>query len=293
MTPETKATQQAFQTKKFYQVNKTIKKYGGDPRLILTAPCALLLQVAHPTVSAGVKEHSDYLNNPWLRLLRTLDFVFIMTFGKPKDMIDMGEVIKQIHTEIRGTKSNGQKYSALEPEAYAWVHATLAYLFVKGNEYFGEQMSKQEIEELWNEWKEIGYLIHVQKKALPETWNDFLIYFDKMIDERLEKTPEVCDLIQVLNNPPAPIKLLQGKLWNATMIPVSNLSMLLTGGLLPPKARKLLGITWSPFHQFAFDSYTKISKKTTPYIPNFILNSGPLYIQLRKFGINGYYKINI
>ncbi len=290
MNKETSDTISSFKSKTFKNVNPTIHKFGGDPRLMLTAPTALLLQVAHPTVSAGVKEHSDYLNHPWLRLLRTLDFVFVMTYGEPKDMILMGQAIKDIHKEIRGVKSDGQKYSALEPEAYAWVHATLAYLFIRGNELFGDPMTEEQKELLWQEWREIGYLIHVQKKALPEHWSGFQEYFDNMIDERLEKTPEVDDLIKVLGKPPAPHDLLSGRIWNTAMIPVTNLAMLVTGGMLPSRARTLLGIDWSFKHQFAFDAYVKATKSMTPIIPKAILNSGPLYIKMRHAAIKDYYK---
>lgn len=290
MNQETFDTINSFKTKSFKMVNPTIHKFGGDPRLMITAPCALLLQVAHPTVSAGVKEHSDYLNHPWIRLLRTMDFVFVMTYGEPKDMVSMGQAIKEIHTQIKGTKPNGQKYSALEPEAYAWVHATLAYLFIRGNELFGNPMSEQEKEELWQEWKEIGYLIHVQKKALPDKWVDFQSYFDKMIDERLERTPEIDELIEVFGSPPPPSDILKGKIWNASMIPVSNFALFITTGMLPPNARKLLGLKWSRAHQFAFDNFAKATRKTTPIIPKFLLNSGPLYIKLRRAAIKDYYK---
>lgn len=290
MNQETLETINSFKSKSFKMVNPTIHKFGGDPRLMFTAPCALLLQVAHPTVSAGVKEHSDYLNHPWLRLLRTLDFVFVMTYGDPKDMVAMGEAIKNIHTEIRGIKSDGKKYSALEPEAYAWVHATLAYLFVRGNELFGDKMTEEQKELLWQEWKEIGYLIHVQKKALPEHWSDFQEYFDNMIDNRLERTPEVDDLIKVLGSPPPPFDILKGKTWDLAMIPVTNLAMLVTAGMLPPSARTLLGLDWSLKHQLAFNAYVKATRALTPIMPSFLLNSGPLYIKMRRASIRDYYK---
>jgi uncharacterized protein (DUF2236 family) len=38
--------------------------YGADARLLATASYALMLQVAHPTVAAGVREHSDYARDP-------------------------------------------------------------------------------------------------------------------------------------------------------------------------------------------------------------------------------------
>src|SRR5204863_10112433 len=45
---------------------------AGDARAMFGAGAALLLQVAHPTVAAGVREHSDFKADPWGRLWRTL-----------------------------------------------------------------------------------------------------------------------------------------------------------------------------------------------------------------------------
>lgn len=282
-----------FKSKPFNKVNSMIHKFGGDPRLIVAAPCALLLQVAHPTVSAGVKEHSDYLQDPWGRLLRTLDFVYVMTYGEKEDMITMGETIKEIHKSIRGTKSNGQKYSALEPEAYAWVHNTLAYFFIKGNEVFGTPMSKKEKEEFWQEWKEIGYLIHVQKSSLPETWADFEDYFNLMIETKLYKTPEVCDLLEVLKSPPPPHKILKSKLWDKTIEPVSDFALFTTIGMLPTNARKLFGFEWTLKDRIIFTAYVKLTRLGTPLVKRISNYSGKLYLKIRRSPINSYYKIGM
>ena len=51
-------------------------RHAGDARLLATAGYALLLQVSHPTVGAGVSEHSDFKADPWGRLLRTLDYTY-------------------------------------------------------------------------------------------------------------------------------------------------------------------------------------------------------------------------
>src|SRR5205807_8487468 len=45
---------------------------GSDARLYLVMLYPLLLQVAHPTVGAGVRDYSDFEKRPWARLLRTL-----------------------------------------------------------------------------------------------------------------------------------------------------------------------------------------------------------------------------
>jgi uncharacterized protein (DUF2236 family) len=45
---------------------------AGDARVLIAAGYALLLQVSHPTVGAGVSEHSQFQRDPWGRLLRAL-----------------------------------------------------------------------------------------------------------------------------------------------------------------------------------------------------------------------------
>jgi uncharacterized protein (DUF2236 family) len=46
---------------------------GGGP--------AVLLQVAHPLVAAGVVDYSDYRRTLWRRLLRTLRALYLIMYG--------------------------------------------------------------------------------------------------------------------------------------------------------------------------------------------------------------------
>lgn len=57
---------------------------AGDARVLIAAGYALLLQVAHPTVGAGVSEHSEFQRDPWGRLLRTLDYACTIVYGGPQ-----------------------------------------------------------------------------------------------------------------------------------------------------------------------------------------------------------------
>jgi uncharacterized protein (DUF2236 family) len=55
----------------------------GDRRVLLLAGRALLLQVMHPVVGAGVTRHSAYAADPVGRLRRTLSFVNAVVYGVP------------------------------------------------------------------------------------------------------------------------------------------------------------------------------------------------------------------
>src|SRR6202162_292850 len=125
---------------------------AGDARLLVAAGYALLLQVSHPTVGAGVSEHSQFQSDPWGRLLRTLDYTYTMVYGGPQAAGEMGRRIRRFHKQIFGTRPDGEPYHALEPEAYAWVHATLAEAIVGGHERFGRPFTDQQRQGFWAEW---------------------------------------------------------------------------------------------------------------------------------------------
>ena len=86
---------------------------------------ALLMQAAHPSVAAGVAEHSTYATDPFGRLLRTLTSSFDVVFGTRTEAEATIRRVNAIHRAVRGTRPDGKPYSALEPDALLWVHATL------------------------------------------------------------------------------------------------------------------------------------------------------------------------
>src|SRR5438105_7703098 len=95
-------------------------RIASDPRLHFVSLYPLLLQVAHPTVAAGVRDFSDFEQRPWDRLLRTLDYVNLLVYGGPQAVV-AGRRLRDMHKRFRGLREDGQRYYALEPEAYAWV----------------------------------------------------------------------------------------------------------------------------------------------------------------------------
>src|ERR687887_27077 len=89
---------------------------ASDPRVLLTAGYALVLQVAHPTVGAGVSEHSSFREDPWGRLLRTLDGFYGLVYGGPESAAELGRRLLALHRTIKGVTAGGRPYHALEPE---------------------------------------------------------------------------------------------------------------------------------------------------------------------------------
>src|SRR5437764_518327 len=80
----------------------------------------------------------------------------------------------------------GRPYSALEPEAYAWVHATLADAIVAGHARFGIPFGAAERERFWMEWRAVGRLLGIGEDDLPGDWAGFEAYVARMVGERLQ-----------------------------------------------------------------------------------------------------------
>src|SRR5256884_9866425 len=87
---------------------------ASDARLLIAAGYALLLQVSHPTVGAGVSEHSEFRRDPWGRLLRTLDYTYTMVYGGPPPAGGGGPPVPRLPPRIRRPAPHGPAHPARE-----------------------------------------------------------------------------------------------------------------------------------------------------------------------------------
>src|SRR6266567_5879967 len=56
-------------------------RVNGEGVLLLGGPRALLMQIAHPSLAAGVAEFSGFPAEPYTRLWRTMDAMLRISFG--------------------------------------------------------------------------------------------------------------------------------------------------------------------------------------------------------------------
>jgi uncharacterized protein (DUF2236 family) len=261
----------------------TVWRYAGDARLLSGAGYALILQVSHPTVGAGVGEHSNYAEDPWGRLLRTLDYTYVMVYGGPELAAATGRRVRELHKRIRGERPDGTRYHALEPEAYAWVHATLAQSIVDGHRAFGRPMRRDTVERFYGEWRRLGRLVGVRERDLPETWDGFRDYFDAMVAERLEDNAVVHGVLRTLTKPTAPpVPGLGEGAWRVARLPMARLGALATVGLLPPALRARFGLRWTRRQEREFRALCGASRAVTPLLPAALRNTGPNYVRWRR-----------
>lgn len=257
--------------------------HAGDARAMFSAGTALLLQVAHPTVAGGVREFSDFKADPWGRLWRTLDYVNLLVYGGPQVAAGTGRAMREMHKRIKGVDPQGRRYHALEPEPYAWVHATLAYGIVVAHRRFGRPMSARDIETFWQEWRGLGRLLGIRERDLPETWAGFRAYVDRMVDERLEDNDVVRDVLATLSEPgAAPVTWLGDRTWRAAFAPAGHTLSLSTIALLPRGMRDKLGLELTAAQRAEVRALGALSRATTPVLPQSLRTMGPAYLKQRR-----------
>ncbi|HET6869531.1 MAG TPA: oxygenase MpaB family protein [Solirubrobacteraceae bacterium] len=258
----------------------------SDLRLNLAMLYPLLLQVAHPTVDAGVTDHSDFEHRPWDRLLRTMDYVSVLVYGG-REAIAAGRRLRNLHRRFKGTTPEGTRYSALEPTAYAWVHATLIATYIHGTARFGTPLTTEDTERFYAEYRGLGRLIGVRERDLPPTWPQFETYFRLTARTKLEPTPSMQRVLKTINHvapPPTPIS---GPLWPILRVPASHLTTLGGIGLIDPIVRRHLGLGWNALDEAQFRALSGFTKRLGPLMPASLKVTGPGHLRWRSAEIAG------
>jgi uncharacterized protein (DUF2236 family) len=178
---------------------------ASDVRALLLAIRTLVLQVAHPMVGAAVGQQSVYKQDPYGRLWRTVVSVIRQVFGGYRSA-EEGRRLLELHRPIQGVDGQGRRYSAMNPDAYVWVHATMFDAWRMFLRDYGPGLSELQEEHLFDEWRRVGLLIGCQDRLLPKGVAEFDAYFEQMLPT-LEDNDVVQDLLY--NGPKAPFFLPQ------------------------------------------------------------------------------------
>lgn len=259
-----------------------VNRLFDDPRLFAASGYALLLQVAHPTVGAGVRDHSTFEKDPWGRLLRTVDYLYLLTYAG-REAAAVGRRLREVHKPIKGTNPDGGKYHALEPEAYLWVHATLLEGAVRAYLRFVGPLSQDEIEQIYAEYMPLGRLLGIRSSEMPPTWGDFLDYFDDVVENTLVHHETVDRVMRSFEEPGRPPQLppATDRLWKLMrMAPARGLRVMSTG-LLPPVLRERFGLQWTSVNEIEFRAVAAASRAAGPLLPARLQHIGPEYLRWR------------
>jgi uncharacterized protein (DUF2236 family) len=104
--------------------------HGDVTTMMVGGVTALLLQMLHPAVLAGVWDHSTFRGDMLGRLRRTARFIAVTTYGSAAEAQEMIDKVRDVHTRVKGVLPDGTPYAADDPHLLAWVHVTEAVSFL-------------------------------------------------------------------------------------------------------------------------------------------------------------------
>jgi uncharacterized protein (DUF2236 family)/outer membrane biogenesis lipoprotein LolB len=153
----------------------------------LGAGRALLLQTAHPWITASIDQHSIVRHDPVERARRTFNNVFTMIYGSMPQVLASAHQVHRVHEEIEGrinyqagAFSKGSEYRANEINAMIWVHATLWETQITMYETLVGALSAEQKEQYYQETKLFAMLFGIPEDALPRSWGEFMAYNSAM-----------------------------------------------------------------------------------------------------------------
>ena len=227
-----------------------VRRLGNSPVTpFLGGGAAVLLQVAHPLVACGVVEHSGYDRDLWRRLGRTLQALYLITFGDRLEAETAGAAVQAVHARVHGRTSEqlgpfppGTTYSATDPELMRWVHATLVYSSLAAYELFARPLTLAEKQRYHEEMNLVARLFGTPAEALTGSYAEFSDYFEAQVrSDTISVTRPAREVAQVILAAPLPAPL-------RLLAPAHRLA---TARVLPAKLRCQYGLHWTSLHNLA------------------------------------------
>jgi uncharacterized protein (DUF2236 family) len=130
---------------------------NGDLGTIAVAgTAAILMEVLHPSVMAGVYTQSSYRTDPLRRARNTLGYVLRTTFGSTRAATRVIESVKSVHARISGTRADGVAYRALDPELIGWVHTSIPWMIMTAYDRYRRPLATTEKDRYLREQALIG-----------------------------------------------------------------------------------------------------------------------------------------
>jgi uncharacterized protein (DUF2236 family) len=240
----------------FWRVNRELIS-------LLAGGRALLMQIAHPKVAAGVADHSSFKEDPLGRLHRTMNAMWSIVFDEPAKARAALERVSGVHQKVRGTVGQnepsfaGTPYDALDPELLLWVHATLVESGLVAYDNFVDPLSAVDAAQYYEESKALARLFEIPEVIVPASLPEFQAYMTAMIaGEQIVVGTAARSLATDILYPPV---------W--LLKPAGPLQRLITAGLLPVKLREAYGLRWSERRMKRFKLAARTIRTLLPLVP--------------------------
>lgn len=241
--------------------DRDLRRWLADSTPVAAGGRAILLQIAHPVVAAGVRRHSDFARRPQQRLAHTLMFVYAVVIGTEADAAVATAFVDRAHRPVAG---------ADEIDRQRWVAATLFDSARQAHELFGDPLTKRDAERVLAAYAPIATSLRVPADG----WFDSVAAFDAYWDATLpslQVTDDARGIVRDLLHPRfAP-------LWVRAAMPLVRV---VTVGMLPDALRTAYGFAWGPREQRRFRRTVAFVHRVRGLVPGWVLRlPGPLLLR--------------
>ena len=132
---------------------------------------AVLLELAEPSVRSGVWEHSNFRQDPVLRMRRT-GFAALVTVYAPREKAEklIAQVVR-MHDRVTGFTPDGLPYCANDPRLLTWVHATALFGFAEAFNQYASPLTLNLKSKAFLEGQEAARLYGADTP--PTTWQEW------------------------------------------------------------------------------------------------------------------------
>ena len=241
--------------------------------MLLGSSCALLLQLAHPLVAAGVADHSDFRSHPLRRFRRTYDLLFSgLVFGDRQQATAAARRITLAHERVRGflregvgAHPAGTAYDANDLPLLIWVHTTLVYTGIVTYEAFIGKLGDRERDGFFEDTKRFGELLGIPKEKFARNWIELQEDMARAIEE-----DDVCvgaNALRLSTSVFRPHALARG--------PIVHPLRVITAGLLPERLRAQYQLPWGSFERANFGLYRALHRSILGRFPRWLRTLPP------------------
>ena len=230
---------------------------------------AILLQLAHPLIAAGVYEHSSFRATPWAaaaRLHETVHAMLALTFGTDRERHDTIERICTIHRRVHGRLSEsvgpfpeGSPYSAEDPDLVLWVHLTLLESVPLVYSLFVEPLTEAERDTYCEEAAWVPLALGARDDEIPRTAEQLRAAIGRTYASGVIRVGSQARELATAVLAPRIARLVP---------PLAAVNRLVTIGLLPEEVRNEYGLPWDARSQARFERAIPRLRTLRRYLPD-------------------------
>ena len=250
-------------SKRFFSPDCELWRVDREMALLLAGGRALLMQLAHPRVAAGVAQHSDFKTDPLGRLQRTMNAMWSIGFDERKRAEASLQHVNRVHGRVRGAvpanePGGARDYFALDQDLLLWVHATLVDSALIAYQAFVAPLSTAAKCSYYEDSKRLAELFKIRPEIVPTRLVDFEAYMRRMVvGGAITVGPMARALARDILYPRP--RLLR---------PAGPLFRLVTAGLLPDELRRGYGLAWNDVRERRLRRFAHIVRRFLPLLPS-------------------------